>query len=358
MMTDTQLNDYKVSFLFGDFERYFLNVWEAGQVQAFTDEMLEETYYMGIDGQLLNHGDMSQAINAKSHLREVREDMEQRGFTSGFVETDEKMTKIDSRFSKVEEQYKLVNPAGSFAGKGTEMMIEPEGVQKITDLLDTDWALLAGLDMGDPLAIRGQARSVLTLMLKGLPRSRSDQSLHMMDLSSLHFYYFLIGVYDIENHDLNTIKDILDSYHVELEGIDTFCCERFATWDMTSWCEDREIAFEPIFPNYDRQRSAFKEVYIAVREGRFKAPDVPVAGSKKEDIFREEARAFYHDKDERWFGSIEKTEKYGIQDDSMYSVAWCMYGGRLLGPSEFHPRKSQMHFGTIVHDSGLVGNYA
>lgn len=357
LMTNSQLNDYRVSFLFGDFERYFLNLWEAGQVQAFTEEMLEETYMLGADGQLLNHNDIQQAVNAKFHFLRQREDFEQKKLVDGVVECDKKIIEVESRFTPVSKHYELKNRAGEFLGNKEEMMVEVERIVGLGDLLDTDWALLCGLDMGDPLAVRGLARSVLTITLKGLPRSRSDRALQMAEISSLHFLYFIIGLYNIENHDLNTIKDILDVYHTALDGIDTFCCERFAAWDMEKWCEDRSIEFEPIFPNYDRQREAFKELYIAVREGRLKAPPIPVAGSKQEDMFREEARMFYHNKDERWFGSIEKSEKYGIQDDSIYSEAWCLYGGRKLGPMAFRPRKSVYSFGFFVPNKALAGNY-
>ena len=57
-------------------------------------------------------------------------------------------------------------------------------------------------------------------------------------------------------------------------------------------------------------------------------------GQKKEDILEEEALLFDHDIKTKWFGSSEKFQKFGIQDDTMYSLGWCIYGGRTVSPDK------------------------
>ncbi|NQS89638.1 hypothetical protein HQ584_07615, partial [Patescibacteria group bacterium] len=150
----------------------------------------------------------------------------------------------------------------------------------------------------------------------------------------------------------------LEYCNEELDGIDMLCAERFASWDLAQWCEERAVPFEPVYPTYSKQREAFSEFYQIMREGRFKAPPIPVEGSKKDDLFREEASIFDHDPFKKWYGSPEKYEKYGIQDDSMYSTAWCIYGGRTIGPDLFRIRKTMMSFGEFYTNTNLVGKYA
>ena len=93
-------------------------------------------------------------------------------------------------------------------------------------------------------------------------------------------------------------------------------------------------------------------------EGRFKCPELVIPGSKKDDIRDEEMEAFDHDSEKRWFGSIEKFEKYGIQDDFMFALGWSFYGARLKGIDDFRIRKQISNFGMFVRNPELVGTYA
>ena len=78
-MDKAQLDDYRAKFPFGDYERYFLNLWSAGTQRVFTEEMVEMTKYLGIDGQLLNSADMIKELEKKNHLIEVMTDIKGRG---------------------------------------------------------------------------------------------------------------------------------------------------------------------------------------------------------------------------------------------------------------------------------------
>ena len=68
--------------------------------------------------------------------------------------------------------------------------------------------------------------------------------------------------------------------------------------------------------------------------------------------------AFDHDSEKRWFGSIEKFEKYGIQDDFMFALGWAFYGARLKGIDDFRIRKAISNFGIFIENRNLLGTYA
>jgi hypothetical protein len=118
-----------------------------------------------------------------------------------------------------------------------------------------------------------------------------------------------------------------------------------------------DIEFEAIFPTYDRQKEAFSELFISVKQGRYKVPPLIMPGSKAEDILREEMAVFDHDMDKRWFGSPEKKESRGVQDDSVFSAAWGQYGGRLKGVDDFRTRKMGSHFGIMFENKDLLATY-
>lgn len=351
-MDETQLNDYRVTFPFGEFERYFLNLWSAGQARVFTDEMIEEIGIVGIDGHFLQHQEIKENLIQKNKLLASKIDIEGRGMFDGAIELEKRIYEIEKRFKTVQDLYSMTDrhyPVPRFPTM--------QEIENLSILFDTDFALLVGIDMADPMAVRSNARTIMTFMLKGLVGSRSNPYVYNQEQGSPEYIYFLLYAADIDDHSMERMKAILEAVHIEYDGIDMICGERFGIWDLQPWSEEREIGFEAIYPTYDRQRGAFKELFNVVEKGRLKSPSVPIHGSKKEDILREEASVFDHDTDKRWFGSPEKAEKYGVQDDFIYSLGWCMYGGRMLGPDEFRPRKAERFFGSFTPDKTLVGNY-
>ena len=257
------------------------------------------------------------------------------------------MSELNSRIQTVDDIYTL----GEF---DIADMATMQDLQKLTDMFDTDWALLAGTDFGDPYAERGQARTILSVWAKGLAGSRSTPTAVIPDPK---YIYFLLCILNVEDHSLDVVKKKLDEIDTEFDGLDILCSERYGAWDLKPWCEEREVIFEPIYPSYNRQVAAFKEILLLVREGRLKAPIVPIVGSKKRDIFREEMGVFMHDGDKKWFGSPEKKEKYGIQDDTMYSLGWGVYGGREISFEDFRVRSLTPSFGYFVSGGRMSGKY-
>lgn len=351
-MDSTQLEDYKVKFTMGDFERFFCNTWDAGRERVFDDRMVEESLQLGVDGELLNHEKMHQLLDEVVEKDHQKNGILDKGFTEGVEILESEITGIMSRFRPVESLYQINNDH-----RGICVGASLYDIQEMSELFDTDWALLAGLDFADPMAIRKKARSIYTLILKGLPGSRTNPYVFDMEQSALKYIYFLIRLVNASNHTVNLLKEIIDEDHEQLDGIDTLCCERYGSWDMVNWCEDREIAFEPIAPTYGRQREAFKEYYTLVNEGRFKRVGVPIQGMNEEDLFEEEMKMLDHDPDRKWFGSPEKEEKYGVQDDTQFSVAWTLYGGRLLTPADLRARNLKKNFGVFLGGVQTVGKY-
>ena len=356
IMTEDQLNDYKETFPFGEYERYFQNLWSAGQKQIFSDAMIDETELLGIDGGLLNHADIVAELGKKYDVLNRQKDLEATGKRKeeilNLLDGSQIIDGIEKRFSRVSDYYTL-------RGKYSEnSYCSIEQLLKLGEMLDTDWAILSGTDFGDPYAVTGLARSILTIIAKGLPGSKSNPYKFLSEEASPKYIYFLLRFFNVEEHSLSVVKGYLDDAHTEYDGIDTFCSERHGVWDMEKWCEERDIVFEPVYPSYERQRMAFKELLLAVKFGLFKKPLLAVPGSKKDDIMREEMEVFMHDSGRHWFGSPQKEEKHGIQDDTIFSNGWTLYGGRTLGVEDFRIRKAHgISFGSFYSTKDLVGLY-
>jgi hypothetical protein len=190
--------------------------------------------------------------------------------------------------------------------------------------------------------------------------SRSNPYAPQYDVSP-KYIYLLLCMRDVENHSVGKIKSEIEEIEIEYDGIDSICSERYGAWDMNEWATGKGIHFEAVFPNYNRQKDAFKEFYECVDNGRFKSPMIPIQGSRGDDILREEMGVFEHQilpgKANGWFGSPEKHEKNGIQDDSVYAVAWAIYGGRLISYLNFRPRRGKMDFGQMIQNRELYGNH-
>lgn len=351
-MDQPQLDDYKVKFPFGEFERYFQNLWSAGHLKIFTPEMVEAWNYLGMDGELSNQHDMLQVLKKKNNLLDQAEDLSMRGVADALVEVHEQVDKYMERFSKVEERlYTLVDAYGQ------PRMATMDDLMELTRFYDTDWAVGVGIDRADPMKARTSARTIVTCIAKGLPKSRTEGVLFGHDGDVPKYIYILLHLVHVESSALNDLKSLIRTLHSEFDGVDVVCGERWGLWDMVPWCEEQHIPVEITFPTYDKQKEAFSELYTTVLQGRFKAPPIAVFGNGSRDILAEEAEMFDHDPEHRWFGSPEKTEKYGIQDDSMFALAWSMFGMKLLGVDQFRERKVGTMFGMMFENKELVGKW-
>ena len=351
-MDEDQLKDYETKFPIAEFERYFLNKWNSGNVKVFSKEMIVEVGLLGSDGYILNHENTLQILQEKTKVEETIEDLDKNNVAANqkirpILANKQKF--LTDRLQKIDNLYVLKDSYGSFSKMSNQKLNE------IGDKFNTDWAILTGLDMADPYSTRGKARSVVVAFAKGLPGSRNNP--YMTDTSP-KYIYLLLALIVADKNSIDNIKDVLEDIDSEYSGIDTICSERYGVWDMGKWAEEKHIAFEPIFPTYDRQREAFKEFFNAIKEGRLKCPELNVPGSKNRDIFKEELTNFDHDSDSKWFGSSEKMEVRGIQDDSVFGGMWATFGGRLLTAADFRPRSiTDQSFGLFQGAKNLIGNY-
>ena len=353
-MDQDQLDDYEVKFPFGEFEKYFKNVWSAGARKVFTRPMIEEMSVLGAEGGMFNHPRIKELLDRKEQLIDMRTTLEQKTFNrdKGLGGIGKRIGEVLDVLQPVSNLYALSDQYGQPKSASLDDLI------LLGQFLDTDWAIIAGTDFGDPYSTASNARSTAIVLAKGLPGSKSDPTMYLRAPTAPNYFYFLLSLTVSPEHNINVIKEGLEYAHEEYLGLDTLCSERYGAWDIGVWCEERTIAFFPIQPTYDRQKEVFKALLEAAKEGRFKFPlKVGIPGSKSDNILTEELEEFDHDIDTKWFGSTEKTERYGIQDDVVYGIGWSMFGGRLLSVDDFRPRLLKTHFGEMAGPTGLLGVY-
>ena len=351
-MTHAQLNSYRVKWPFGDFERYFLNLWEAGGDKVFSPEMIEATHYLGIDKTPNTHAAVIKAIEAKNKFYKQKAEFAKDGID---VPTGSTILEIERRLWLVESVYKLRTE------QNQPKMAAASDLEVLSDIFDTNWSIIGALDRGDPTKTKTSARTIVGGIAKGLMGSRRNPFI-AADGEAPAYLYIVIHMANVEDHSLEGIKNQFQLIHNEFDGLDMIGGERWGAWDLAPWCEDRGIGFEIWVATYDRQKAMFSELFNAVKFGRFKIPPLAIAGYKKDDIFEEEAEVFDHQppapgKKAGFFGSPDKFVKNGAQDDAIYTIGGGIYVGRELSVVDFRERKGNIDFGTFFPAEGLLGKY-
>ena len=359
-MDNAQLDDYRTKFPFGEFERYFLNMWNAGGLKVFNEEMFFETNVIGADGYQLNHETIQQILDDRKKSVDVLMDLQEKKRDN--FDATRSIDAISSKIKVYENRLQLVDSVYQLKDSYSRPKIcTAKTLCAIGDMFKTDFSIHVGLDLSDPFAKKHRARSIVTCIAKGLPNSRDNIFSSSMDAMSPRYIYFLLALDSSEMYadkSLDRIKDFLEELDMEYDGLDTLCSERYGAWDMAQWCEERNVTFEPVHPNYERQKEAFNELYLIIDQGRFKSPKLIVPGTKDNNILKEELLMFDHDSQLKWFGSPEKADSHGVQDDSVFSLMWCIYGGRFTTSDQFRMRNSEARdFGTFMQTEKLIGRY-
>ena len=362
-MTQAQLASYRVKLPKSEFNQYFKNTWESGTQRLFSPVIVKATHYVGFGDQLGVHKTVvkSLTICLKAHTAIKKLDHGLLPYDGSFGKSapdalmDKKrlalqMTEHLTGLRKTSSIYQLSTSAG------IPRMATREELGKLTDLYNTDWALLVGLDRSDPLKEQSGARTLLIAIAKGLPGSKTNPEI-MFDLGVKSYVYFIMHLAVIHSARIDDIKLELASVHSEFDGIETICGERWGLWDLGTWCEENEALFLPTQPTRDRQKEAFTELFQLYTAGLIKTPPIRVPGSKGKDILVEEALKFDYSPRLGAYGSPEKDEKYGVQDDAMYALGWGVWGGKNITVEDFRSRTSELVFGEFRKARGLVGRY-
>ncbi len=342
-----QLDSYREKFPDIEFNRYFKNVWSAGSNRFFSEAMVQATHYLGCDG----------ALGAQQHVIDTLQKVHKIENPDGSNEQKEEIDTLHSATLKrslmsIESIYDLKTASGH------PRMCSFAELEKLSSLYKTDFAIMAGVDRADPMKadLTKGARTVVTVVAKGLPGSKDNQSMYTEEGQVKKYIYFLLHLVHVESNELDEIKSVLKTAINEYDGLEMLCAERWGMWDVGTWCEEQDIGFETLQPSYDKQKEAFSEIFTLYKTGRFKTPRLKVPGSKTGDMLEEEALLFDHSPSKKWYGSPEKIEKGGTQDDSMFSLAWCIYGGRELSVIDFRERTNQTIFGEMFTEK-TVGAY-
>lgn len=341
-----QLDSYREKFPEVEFNRYFKNIWSAGSNRFFKDEYVMATRYLG-HANILGQNEIVQKI-LKDYLR--------------VKQKRERKERIDGNDIAAEANIKMLTPATNVYQLRTETghprMASFEELQTLSSLYNTDFSILSGVDRADPMKIdktKG-ARTILSIIAKGLPNSRNNPSL-MYDEKSVHKYiYFVLNIVHVASNELDDVKYHILEAHEEYQGVDVLCAERWGMWDVGPWCEENDIIFEAIQPTYDKQKLAFSELFFLYRNGMFICPPLGVKGTHEDDVLEEEALKFDHNPIKKWYGSPQKTDLHGVQDDAMFSVGWGIYGGRELTVMDFRSREKIVSFGEF-YPAKTTGRY-
>ena len=365
-MTKVQLQSYRVKFPQADFDQYFKNTWESASKRLFSPILVKSTHFIGFGNQLGMQNTILKSLTTcmQAHRSIKNLDSEMLPFVGNKVlastPSPEKYVNKKKLIATIAEQLLGLKKTSSVyqltTSTGMPRMATREELGNLTELYDTDWALLVGLDRSDPLKTQSGARTLLVAIAKGLPGSRTKPEL-MYDLGVKSYIYFVLHLAIIHSARIDDIKLELASVHSEFDGIETICGERWGLWDLGTWCEDNDILFLPIQPTKDRQKEAFSEVFQLYKSGLFKVPPIAVPGSKGKDILVEEALYFDYSTRTGTYGSPEKEEKYGVQDDAMYATAWGIWGGKNITVEDFRSRTMELVFGEYRKGAGLVGKY-
>jgi hypothetical protein len=365
-MTQQQLDSYKEKFPFGEFERYFKNLWSAGAERVFTDEMIEASNYLGIDKQVNVHPALMEIMTSKHTLMRQEQKIITRAGDPELNEAKnpEIVAQLESQheplFDEMERRLWPVSNAYELRDTitGTPAMATIEDLNKMSEIYDTDWAILTGMDRADPMKARTAARTVVIAVAKGLAGSRTNP-FPVDESEAPRYLYILLHLANIEDHSIEVVQDTLIAIKDEFDGIDSFGTERWGAVDLVSWCDSNNISANIYYPTYSRQRTMFTELFLAYKNGRFKTPPVWVRGSKEDDVLKEEVGVFDHNPaaSKGKFGSPEKRDKYGRQDDCMFALGSAIYGGLSLGVEAFRERKGMKSYGFFYQDTGLTGSY-
>lgn len=337
-ITQAELDSYEIKFTPPDFAMYFKNLWSGDTEALFSQKIIESMKYIGVDGRLTGRIEIQEIVKKIIKAETLFDNMTEH-YQRDTGKREALLTLKNSLY-RVDDIYKLRTSTG------IPQMALLTDLGKLEDLYDTNFAIICGCDRADPAKVEGTsaARTIITLLAKGLPGSRSRP--FMLDENTVpNYIYFILHMAQANKNELNEIKNIISLVSIEYDGINSFCAERWGFQDFNDFSDNIQMPTEIIHPSQVNQRSMFNELYSLAADGRLKTPIIGIHGSKTDNILEEELKLFTYDIEKKWYGSPEKKLRYGVQDDSIFSLALAIHGGRNLIPEDFRSRDGNMFFG-------------
>ena len=351
------------------FSLYFENLWDQQDATIFTKTDIELMSYIGVDG--VPGGDEIAREIIDRHLKlENQENYMKNKFSqntnAGFNEANStRLEQIDNRLKPISTILDLGTHApASIATKvrTSSQQITLKDLNKLGNWYNTDWALIVSIDRSDPLKIKGRenARTVVSAVLKGLPNTKGLNK-QLLNKQDLLYLYVLAGIFVVEDHmDLGVLSAI-KTINKNLGHIDMACGEQYAMANIKAYCDSKTIPMMTLHPGLNKQSIGYVAFGSKVRAGLFKAPMIPVAGSRQKDIFREEME--YLDAEIKGksvvYASREKHLKGGVQDDVMDMMWLTQYASLEITAAQFKPREifNTQAFGGLYQGMDLVQDY-
>ena len=353
--SQAQLDSYRSKSVLKSFERYFLNLWSAGSDRLIEDEFVEAMYYIG------NRNDLTDKDLLMGKLIEIKELELKVGQTAGNLNLRnaylQKIEVIRKSLMPVDEKY-------GFRYEGNACYADPDVLTELGKFYDTQWAVLAGLDRSDPTRHKGTARTILSVIAKGMVGSKTHRDIVYQ--SQMNYIYVRLYIGNLTGHSLDEIKASMNFVNRLYGGVDLFTVEKWGAWDLKSWGDDNGVEIMIISPSSNLQKEAFGEYQMIYRSGRIKSPRILLPGSVSDDIVKEELQHFKAEVKESAqtarnytivFGSDEKHKAGGVQDDFVYADAWGIYGGKAITVEKFYERGGDVAVGFSYEQEGLLGDY-
>lgn len=339
-MTQQQLDSYRSTL--PNFEQFFMNTWEsAARNKLCSDEAFFACKVKGDKQKPICSADL-----VKSCKEIIDLDASVEAYAEHIIHNHRKyLTLMNTAKDRVK---KAKNNLVFMPELHGNTLMSLEEIKELSVYFKTDFCVLCGLDRADPMKASMDigARTMLTFVLKGMYNSQLIKNTYTDEIV-MNYLYIPIGIFHISDSLLSSIQEIIIEVN-SVYGIDKFCSERWGVWDMMEWLKDNGIESEVLHPTYERQKSAFTNLFEAVNNGRFKCNFKSLAGYKGMNLFEEEMKHFTHDTEKRRFISEQKIEVDGVQDDMIYSLGWAVYGGRDLDLEHFREISPKQFFGQYV----------
>lgn len=137
--------------------KFASNLWSAGAEKVFSQEEVEAVRFLSVDKTVNCQKQIIETIRRKYEILDGDRYLEDENLE--FWDRGQKIADMESRLWPVEDVYKL------HAINGVSAMAETAALDRLSDIYDTDWAIIGGIDRADPTkGKRTAARTVFTYL--------------------------------------------------------------------------------------------------------------------------------------------------------------------------------------------------